>query len=70
MKAYVTFRPKARMVSLTRISTGHHYRSNNCKVIYHIHSPHKSELLHRLFDDNIEFMSEIFEFRKHSRSDR
>jgi hypothetical protein len=27
----------ARMVSLTSIIMGHHYRSNNCKVIHHIH---------------------------------
>jgi hypothetical protein len=34
----VMSRPKARMISLARISTGHHYRSNNCKVIHHIHT--------------------------------
>jgi hypothetical protein len=28
----------ARIVSLVRISMGHHYISNKCKVIYHIHT--------------------------------
>jgi hypothetical protein len=34
----VMSRPKARTISLARISMGHHYRSNNCKVIHHIHT--------------------------------
>jgi hypothetical protein len=58
------------MISLTRIITGHHYRSNNYRVIHHIHIAHtKSEMLYRFFDYTIEFISEMFEFQKHNESD-
>jgi hypothetical protein len=34
---YCDVLPLTRMVSLVRIITEHHYISNNCKVIHHIH---------------------------------
>jgi hypothetical protein len=37
IKHLVTSRPSARTISLIKIVTGHHYKSNNYKVIHHIY---------------------------------
>jgi hypothetical protein len=57
-------------VSLVKISVGHHYRSNNYKVIHHIHIAHikVSYYIDFLLQYRVHH-GEMLEFQKHSGSD-